>query len=180
MVADAASFAGQLRWKYHWSTQPTTNSLLTSHHPSPSRFKPHSQNKPPKLPLTHPIVCYSAMSCPSFLTQNFPPPSPNNPISQNLKNQLFAPSATTPTSLFSLPIRTTLGSSSTRMITLQRQTISCPSIYLPTPNIQPHSILQPRPPPSHIHCWSLPRLIRNRHLLIPQPPTLHPFPVPSA
>ena len=55
-----------------------------------------------------PLSATSGMSCPTFLTLNFPPPSPDNPISQNLKNQLSAPSARTQTSLFSLPIRATL------------------------------------------------------------------------
>ena len=152
---------------YHWSTQPTTNSHL-------SRFKPHSQHEFPKLPPT-PLSATSVMSCPTSLPLNFPPPSPNNSISPNLKNQLFAPSATISTSLFPADKGNT-----TAILNKDDYLVEAICQLSDPSTVQPHSILEPRPPPSHLHCWSLPRLIRNRHLLSPQHPTPHPLPVHSA
>ena len=90
LVADAASFARHLRWKYHWSTQTTTTtSNQTTHHPSLSRFKPHSSHEPPKLPSTHPIELYISHILANISDSKFPTTLPQRPnLSKSEKSAL--------------------------------------------------------------------------------------------
>ena len=125
------------------------------HHSTFSRFKPHIANtSPPNSPCpNHPIDFTLPMSCPIFQALNFPPFSLSNPISPNPRNLPFALSAPTPTPLFSLLTRAWLCCCGWLSVVW--------SIHFSTPYIQPHPVLQPRPPPYHLHCWPLPKLIKK-------------------